>query len=63
LLRNPIRGGQGPNWAVEPYDDDDDEEGDRERKMEQLHNEELRNVYLEKMEEMEYARHLERAKS
>jgi hypothetical protein len=26
LLRNPIRGGQGPNWAVEPYDDDDDDE-------------------------------------
>jgi hypothetical protein len=25
LLRNPIRGGQGPNWAAEPYDDDDDE--------------------------------------
>jgi hypothetical protein len=25
LLRNPIRGCQGPNWAVEPYDDDDDE--------------------------------------
>jgi hypothetical protein len=22
LLRNPKRGGQGPNWAVEPYDDD-----------------------------------------
>jgi hypothetical protein len=20
----PKRGGQGPNWAVEPYDDDDD---------------------------------------
>jgi hypothetical protein len=26
LLRNPIRGGQGPNWAVEPYDDDDDDD-------------------------------------
>jgi hypothetical protein len=25
LLRNPDRGGQGPNWAVEPYDDDDDD--------------------------------------
>jgi hypothetical protein len=25
LLRNPKRGGQGPNWAVEPYDDNDDE--------------------------------------
>jgi hypothetical protein len=25
LLQNPIRGGQGPNWAVEPYDDDDDD--------------------------------------
>jgi hypothetical protein len=23
LLRNPTRGGQGPNWAVETYDDDD----------------------------------------
>jgi hypothetical protein len=22
LLRNPNRGGQGPYWAVEPYDDD-----------------------------------------
>jgi hypothetical protein len=22
LLRNPMRGGQGPNWAVQPYDDD-----------------------------------------
>jgi hypothetical protein len=26
LLRNSIRGGQGPNWAVEPYDDDDDDD-------------------------------------
>jgi hypothetical protein len=26
LLRNPIKGGQGPNWAVEPYDDDDDDD-------------------------------------
>jgi hypothetical protein len=26
LLRNPIRGGQGPNWAVEPCDDDDDDD-------------------------------------
>jgi hypothetical protein len=26
LLRNPIRGGQGPNRAAEPYDDDDDDE-------------------------------------
>jgi hypothetical protein len=25
LLRNPNRGGQGPNLAVEPYDDDDDD--------------------------------------
>jgi hypothetical protein len=25
LLRNPKRGGQGPIWYVEPYDDDDDE--------------------------------------
>jgi hypothetical protein len=25
LLGNPIRGGQGLNWAVEPYDDDDNE--------------------------------------
>jgi hypothetical protein len=25
LLRNPKRGGQGPTWAVEPYDDDDEE--------------------------------------
>jgi hypothetical protein len=25
LLRNPNWGGQGPNWAVEPYDDDDDD--------------------------------------
>jgi hypothetical protein len=24
LLRNPNRGGQGPNWAVEPCDDNDD---------------------------------------
>jgi hypothetical protein len=24
LLRNPNWGGQGPTWAVEPYDDDDD---------------------------------------
>jgi hypothetical protein len=22
LLQNTKRGGQGPNWAVEPYDDD-----------------------------------------
>jgi hypothetical protein len=28
LLRNPKRGGQGPNWAVEPYDDDDDDDDD-----------------------------------
>jgi hypothetical protein len=27
LLRNPIRGGQGPNLGVEPYDDDDDDDG------------------------------------
>jgi hypothetical protein len=26
MLRNPIRGGQGPFWAVEPYDDDDYDE-------------------------------------
>jgi hypothetical protein len=26
LLPNPIRGGQGPNWAVDPYDDDDDDD-------------------------------------
>jgi hypothetical protein len=26
LLRNPIRGGQGPYWAVQPYDDDDDDD-------------------------------------
>jgi hypothetical protein len=26
LLRNPIREGQGPNWAVEVYDDDDDDD-------------------------------------
>jgi hypothetical protein len=26
LLRNTIRGGQGLNWAVEPYDDDDDDD-------------------------------------
>jgi hypothetical protein len=26
LLRNPKKGGQGPTWAVEPYDDDDDDE-------------------------------------
>jgi hypothetical protein len=25
LLRNPKRGGQGPYWAAEPYDDDDDD--------------------------------------
>jgi hypothetical protein len=25
LLRNPYRGGQGQFWAVEPYDDDDDD--------------------------------------
>jgi hypothetical protein len=25
LFRNPNRGGQRPNWAVEPYDDDDDD--------------------------------------
>jgi hypothetical protein len=24
LLRNPKRGGQGPTWAVEPYDDDEE---------------------------------------
>jgi hypothetical protein len=24
LLGNPKRRGQGPNWAVEPYDDDDE---------------------------------------
>jgi hypothetical protein len=30
LLRNPLRGGQGPNWAVEPYDDDDDDDDDAE---------------------------------
>jgi hypothetical protein len=23
LLRNPKRGGQGPYWTVEPFDDDD----------------------------------------
>jgi hypothetical protein len=23
IVRNPNRGGQGPNWAVELYDDDD----------------------------------------
>jgi hypothetical protein len=28
LLQNPIRGGQGPNLAVEPYDDDDDDDDD-----------------------------------
>jgi hypothetical protein len=28
LLRNPIRGGQGPNLTVEPYDDDDDDDDD-----------------------------------
>jgi hypothetical protein len=28
LLRNPNREGQGTNWAVEPYDDDDDVFGD-----------------------------------
>jgi hypothetical protein len=22
LLRNPKKGGQGPTWAVEPYDDE-----------------------------------------
>jgi hypothetical protein len=26
LLGNPNRGGQGPNWAVEPYDDDEDDD-------------------------------------
>jgi hypothetical protein len=26
LLRNPIRGGQGPIWALKPYDDDDDDD-------------------------------------
>jgi hypothetical protein len=30
LLRNPIKGGQGPKWAVEPYDDDDEEEEEEE---------------------------------
>jgi hypothetical protein len=24
LLRNPNRGGQGPNWAVQPYDYNDE---------------------------------------
>jgi hypothetical protein len=28
LLRNPKRGGQGPNWTAEPYYDDDDDDGD-----------------------------------
>jgi hypothetical protein len=23
LLRNPKKGGQGPTWAVEPYEDDE----------------------------------------
>jgi hypothetical protein len=23
IVTKPQRGGQGPNWAVEPYDDDD----------------------------------------
>jgi hypothetical protein len=24
IVKKPQIGGQGPNWAVEPYDDDDD---------------------------------------
>jgi hypothetical protein len=26
IVKKPIRGSQAPNWAVEPYDDDDDDE-------------------------------------
>jgi hypothetical protein len=28
IVTNPQRGGQGPNLAVEPYDDDDDDDDD-----------------------------------
>jgi hypothetical protein len=24
IVTNPIRGGLGPNWAVDPYDDDEE---------------------------------------
>jgi hypothetical protein len=24
IVTNPMRGGQGPTWAVQPYDDDDE---------------------------------------
>jgi hypothetical protein len=26
IVKKPHRGGQDPNWAVEPYDEDDDNE-------------------------------------
>jgi hypothetical protein len=26
IVKKPQRGGQGPNWAVESYDDDDDDD-------------------------------------
>jgi hypothetical protein len=26
VKKTPKKGGQGPYWAVEPYDDDDDDE-------------------------------------
>jgi hypothetical protein len=28
IVTKPQRGGQGPNWAVEPYYDDDDDDDD-----------------------------------
>jgi len=28
IVTKPQRGGQGPNWGVEPYDDDDDDDDD-----------------------------------
>jgi hypothetical protein len=58
LLRNPIRGGQGPNWAVAPYDDEETRKKERQKDEKQTYKQTKEHEYTQRIKEMCLMRNL-----